>query len=677
MGGIGEALNPISAFENTLTTLDPSGNDALGKGADRDARSLQDFLIQEQIRLARAAEQQQNQVFGEASRVNQALQGPASNQAELTRALSQQQLILANQAGAAGQAQSALGGQAINNALASTGSLSNLQNNAAALGQGTNVSGLVGRSTVGQGNLANIQTSAQNINPLAGLPGTQRGQNVFNTRLTSVAPNQGNLQALSQASLGQRNAAVPALGNLQGFANQLAANSGQTPTGAASQLSGLAGLAGSEFNRGAVDLNPQIGALRGNASLVGGLGQQAQQELAPLRQQSLGILGQALNGQTPDAVNNLFQTNPASRDVLERQFNVARQNTTERAGQRGGALSRSLAGLESARATAIAADAAQQDRARQEFTQGLLSAGLGQGLSALQQTQDAAGLSSNILQGAGAQQLQAEGLRQSALGQSIGATGTAGAQQLQGVGLRQNAQGQALQGLQSGLQGSLANTGQNLSAIGQAGSLENQRLNQLLAGNQFNSQLQNQGFNQANALTALQAQLQGQGFNQQQSAIAQRAALQAQQSGQAQANTTIDAGLLGQQFGQNAATLEAQRILQNQQFQQLFGLGSQQQQRGQALRFEDNPRLNAGALTANQAGLEALLAPLSAFTNAPLGNSAANLSAAQGSSNQQVAGAQAQQQALGQGIGTLVGAYFGGPAGAAAGGSAGGSVGKK
>ena len=437
-------LNPISALENTLSSGDPSGQDFGGKEAGRENDAVQASILAEQIRLARQQQQRASEVFGRSTNVANELannQIPAQRQRANRAALSQENL--AARAGGFGQLQANQGRNLISGAQQQIGGLSSLQA------------------------LARQQ------------PGIA----------------QAFLPALAQQSAGQAGQAQGQANALGRFAQGLTQQGG-APTGTANALAGLSGLAQSQFGRGATDINPQIAALQQNAAQIAQGGQQEAQELSGLRSQGLGALNQILGGRTPSSLSNLFDQSPASRDTLERQFQRAQQNVTERTGQRGGALSRELAGLEAARATAVSQEAAQRDAARRQFEQGLFATGLQQGLAAPGQQQAALGLSSNILQGAGQQQLGAEQLRQSALGQATGAQQAAGGQLLQGAGLQQGNQGLALQGLQAALQGQLGVGGQNLAALSQSANIRNTLQNQLNQSIGQQAQLQNQAFNQ-------------------------------------------------------------------------------------------------------------------------------------------------------------------------------------
>jgi hypothetical protein len=256
----------------------------------------------------------------------------------------------------------------------------------------------------------------------------------------------------------QRNLANQALGSsipgqLQGVANN--------------QFGNVGNLALQEAGRSAVNINPNVATLQRLSGNVLGSGQQTQQELAGLRQGGLAALNQAISGETPDAIANLFDgRGTAERDALESQFNVARQNITERGGQRGSALSQNLANVEAQRALALAESQARLDAQERQAGLGLFQQALGQGLSAPDVLQQAAGLSGSLLGTAGQQQLGAEGLRQSALG--------LGNQSFQG-------QGQFLNNaFQAGQQG-LVNAGE-LARLSQAGLSSGIELNQSVLG---------------------------------------------------------------------------------------------------------------------------------------------------------------------------------------------------
>ena len=649
-----DVLNPGAALGNTLETGDPSGQDLLGKGSGKENNEALNATIGQQLELAARQEGRAGQVFNLANSISQSLVGPAQQQRNA--ALGAQAGIL-NQANAAlpqGQAQARLGSGLINQALGTSGRLGQLQRSVAA-----NTSQGIPNAPTGLGAIPTARGRPQlNASLIRGLPQASN-------------PNEGNLNALSAQSVGQAGQNTSQLGNLSGFAQGLAAQAGgAAPQGAAQGLQGLAGNAVGEFGRGAVDIAPQIAALTGNAQQLAQLGQQQTAELGGIRQDALGAVGAALQGRSTPGVDALFSNNAATRDALERQFNVAGDAITESTGQRGGALSRSLAGLERARAQAVAQDAGDQARRREEFQQGLFSAGLGQGFGAPAAQQNALQASSGILQGAGAQQLQAEGLRQQALSQAGSLTGTAGAQQLQGVGLQQNQQSLGLQGLNAALAGSQGNIAQNLAAIGQAGNLSNQALSQSLARQQLNAGLQNQGFNQA-------LSQQNQSFNQNQGLTQLQATLQNQGFNQAQANTQLQAALQAQRFGQNQSNINQLAALQGQQFNQLAGVGQQQQTAGQNLQFQTNPALLGQSVTAGQAGLEALTAPLSPFTGQTLGNAASTLGSVAGAQGQQVAASQQQQAQLGSALGGIVGSIFAPGVGTAAGSAVGGQAGGK
>lgn len=652
--GAGSGLNPATKLSNTLETGDPSGFDVGGKGAGKEQEDALSNTVQAQTLLAGRQEARTTDVFNRATEIANQLNPRALNQSNA--ALEAQAGILnrGNAALAQGQAQGALGSGLINQALSTNNRLGQLQRSVAA-----NTSQGIPNAPTGFGAIPTARGRPQlNASLIRGLP-------------QAANPNEGNLNALSAQSVGQAGQNTSQLGNLSGFAQGLAAQAGgAAPQGAAQGLQGLAGNAVGEFGRGAVDIAPQIAALTGNAQQLAQLGQQQTAELGGIRQGALGAVGAALQGRSTPGVDALFSNNAATRDALERQFNVAGDAITESTGQRGGALSRSLAGLERARAQAVAQDAGDAARRREEFQQGLFSAGLGQGFGAPAAQQNALQASSGILQGAGAQQLQAEGLRQQALSQAGSLTGTAGAQQLQGVGLQQNQQSLGLQGLNAALAGSQGNIAQNLAAIGQAGALSNQALSQSLGRQQLNAGLQNQGFTQALAQ-------QSQSFNQNQGLTQLQAALQNQGFNQAQANTQLQAALQAQRFGQNQSNINQLAALQGQQFNQLAGVGQQQQTAGQGLQFQTNPALLGQSVAAGQAGLEALTAPLSAFTGQPIGQAAGTLGSAAGTQGQLAAAARQQQAQLGSALGGIVGSIFAPGVGTAAGSAAGGAAGGK
>ena len=570
-GIISDVLDPVGfLLKGTGTISDPSKSTPA---------QLQNQAIIQQLQLAQEAAERERTIFGTAE------QG----------ALSARDLV--NQLGTtAGQTQDILGQQ---------GQL------AQRLGAGREFRRRQGLDQAGAtaGDFARFVGQAGQ--PQAGLidPIAQR-----QLGLSGQASQIGGQAANQLFGLGQQFQAPGFTNQLQNLAQQF----GQP--GAQGRLGEIGASAIGEAGRSALNINPNVAGLQGLSQAALGSGLQTQQELSGLRGQGLDVLGQAIQGQIPDAVSNLFSPEGAvaERDVLERQFDVARRNITERGGQRGSGLSRNLASLEAQRALSLAESEARRDEAERQAGLGLFSQALGQGLSAPGQLQSALGLGGGLLGQAGSQQLGAEQLRQGALGLGADITGLAGQQRLAGLSGATGALGTAGQQRLSGLTGAAGAAG----AGGQQG----------LAGLGLASNIAQQ---------AGQAQLQGQDLNRLQ---------QAQQ-----------AGLLGQNFAQQ------------------LQLAQQQGAGGDALLFGTVPEL-----AQNQVGLSQLLAqsqgiPTSIFSGTPvtpasqfLGPAAGNLTQSVLQANQQQAAAQA---GLGQGLGSLAGLFLGGMFGGGVGAPIGSAIG--
>lgn len=231
-------------------------------------------------------------------------------------------------------------------------------------------------------------------------------------------------------------------------------------------------------------------------SSIGGLGNAAaavarrnEQELFPLRGQTVQNLTQIAQGQTPQAVQNLANVpgQALQRDILEAQFQNARNRLIEQ-GQAGGGLNANLAGLEAQRALGVAGIQAQQAAAEQQLNRDLFGAATQAGLGANQDQANLLRQGADIFGLQGQQGIGSEQVRQSAIGLGGNLIGDIQQQRLASQALSGNLLNQAEQQRQSGLTGAIgaldAAVGRDLaSIIGEQQALASgQQLQQALAG---------------------------------------------------------------------------------------------------------------------------------------------------------------------------------------------------
>jgi hypothetical protein len=156
-----------------------------------------------------------------------------------------------------------------------------------------------------------------------------------------------------------------------------------------------------------------------------GLGGQVGQDLSGLRGNTLNTLEQVSRGQMPQAITDLFRgTAGPERDVLEMQFQNARNQMLERSPTLGGNLSSNLANLDTNRAISLA----QQEQARGDQARAVAANLFGmsaeQGLTAPGQQAGLYGQASSMFG-------QAEQGRQGALSGALSAMDTAAQRDLQ------------------------------------------------------------------------------------------------------------------------------------------------------------------------------------------------------------------------------------------------------
>lgn len=160
---------------------------------------------------------------------------------------------------------------------------------------------------------------------------------------------------------------------------------------------------------------------------LGGLANTVQTELGTLRGNALGTLNQVSQGQVPEAVQGLFTDagGARERDILELQFQNARNQAFQQAGAQGGGLDRNLALLSQGRALGIAGQEERRTDAQRQLAQNLFGVATQAGLGAPGEVAGLRGQSASVLSGA-------EGQRQSSLQGSLSALDTALGRELQG-----------------------------------------------------------------------------------------------------------------------------------------------------------------------------------------------------------------------------------------------------
>ena len=237
---------------------------------------------------------------------------------------------------------------------------------------------------------------------------------------------------------------------------------------------------------------------------------------------AIELLSAAQRGETPGAIQRLFQSdNTSERTALENQFDAARQRLVDR-GIRGGALERSLAGLEGQRALGISQQEARLEGQARDATLGLLGQGTTYGLTqpfqreqlnlqGIQAGGQLYGLAGNL-------EGQQEQLRQGYLGIGLGAGQALSNEALQLQNLRQQAltAGGALAGdvyrnqlagtdlrgqfLNQNIRNQLAANQAQTANIGLAGQLGAQQIASRLGISQQNAAILNDIMNQRSNL---------------------------------------------------------------------------------------------------------------------------------------------------------------------------------
>lgn len=287
--------------------------------------------------------------------------------------------------------------------------------------------------------LGNLSLGANSL-----VPGAQESASRFATNI------EGQAGQLQDEGIRRRQLEEQILGGAQGAALNVG-NLGQqfrgTSTQGAQNIAGLGGQFTGGFGTAQAQGQDQILL---EAFRSGRLGNQTAQELDPIRQQTLGLTGQALQGNIAPEIQQLFaNASSGERDILEQQFNVARNRVAEGAAGRGGNLNSNLASLEGQRALALGRLENQNTNAQRQLAGQLFGTGIDQGFSANQQVAGFGNQAGQLFGLAGGQGLAAEGQRQSALGQQLSSLDTALGRDLQGIAGQQQSEIQRQQLLQS------------------------------------------------------------------------------------------------------------------------------------------------------------------------------------------------------------------------------------